>query len=98
MDGRGESIALLRLLIFAAQVGIPLTGGLSAIGIVVSFGTWLVRCWMTTTTAYELTTQGKIVSRLDSVQLVQMYQELMPTLFCFLDSCGLLPWSELKPD
>ena len=51
------------LLVIAALVGMPFTAGLSAIGLVVPFGMWLVRWWMTKTTSYELTTQRFIHSR-----------------------------------
>jgi len=66
------------LLIIAALVGIPFTGGLSAIGIVVPFGMWLVRWWMTKTTAYELTTQrlkissGILNRKLDELELFRV--------------------------
>lgn len=66
------------LLIIAALVGVPFTGGLSAIGIVVPFGMWLVRWWMTKTTAYELTTQrlkissGILNRKLDELELFRV--------------------------
>lgn len=45
------------ILAAAAIGGIPFTGGLSAIGLVVPFLMWLIRWWLTKTTAYELTSQ-----------------------------------------
>ena len=50
------------LLAVAALVGIPFTAGLSAIGLVLPFGMWMVRWWMTRTTSYELTTQRLKIS------------------------------------
>jgi len=66
------------LLVIAALVGMPFTAGLSAIGLVVPFGMWLVRWWMTKTTAYELTTQrlkitsGILNRKLDELELFRV--------------------------
>lgn len=66
------------LLIVAALVGMPFTAGLSAIGIVLPVGMWLVRWWMTKTTSYELTTQrlkissGILNRKLDELELFRV--------------------------
>jgi uncharacterized membrane protein YdbT with pleckstrin-like domain len=66
------------LLVIAALVGMPFTAGLSAIGLVVPFGMWLVRWWMTKTTSYELTTQrlkitsGILNRKLDELELFRV--------------------------
>ncbi len=45
------------LLAAGCLAGIPFSGGLSAIGLVVPLIMWIVRWWVTRTTLYELTTQ-----------------------------------------
>ena len=62
----------------AAIGGIPLTLGLSAIGLVVPFVMWLVRWWITKCTSYELTSQrlkissGILNRKLDELELFRV--------------------------
>lgn len=66
------------LLAAAALGGIPFTGGLSAIGLVVPIAWWLVRWWTNHTTGYELTSQrlritrGILNRKLDELELYRV--------------------------
>jgi len=80
------------LLAVGALAGIPFTGGLSAVGLVVPAILWTVRWWMNRTTVYELTTQrlkirsGILNRRLDELELyrVKDYVLEQPLLLRFL--------------
>ena len=66
------------LLALAALGGIPFTGGLSAIGLLIPLGWGAGRWWLTRTTVYELTSQrlrirsGVLNRRLDEVELYRV--------------------------
>lgn len=70
--------ALCVLLAAAALGGIPFTGGLSAIGLVLPLGMWLWRWFVNRATTYELTTQrlrilrGILNRRLDELELYRV--------------------------
>lgn len=51
------------VLAIAALAGIPFTGGLSAIGLVIPIVWWPVAWWLIRSTVYELTTQRLRISR-----------------------------------
>src|SRR5207249_5511530 len=51
------------LLAAAAVAGIPFTGGLSAVGLVVPLVMWIARWLLTRSTTYELTTQRLRITR-----------------------------------
>jgi uncharacterized membrane protein YdbT with pleckstrin-like domain len=84
----------LMCILFAAAAlgGIPFTSGLSALGLIVPAGLWLVRWWTNRTTVYELTTQrlrirrGILNRRLDELELyrVKDYVLEQPLLLRFL--------------
>ncbi|MDD5200780.1 MAG: PH domain-containing protein [Terrimicrobiaceae bacterium] len=71
------------LLAAAALGGIPFTGGLSAIGLVIPAGMWIVRWWTNRATVYELTTQrlritrGILNRRLDEIELYRVKDYVM---------------------
>ncbi len=66
------------LLAAGALAGIPFTGGLSAIGLVLPLGLWLGRWFTNRATTYELTTQrlritrGILNRRLDELELYRV--------------------------
>ena len=66
-----------------ALAGVPFTGGLSAVALVVPIGMWMARWWITRTTLYELTTQrlkvtrGILNRRLDELELFRVKDYVM---------------------
>lgn len=66
------------LLAAGAIGGIPFTAGLSAIGLAVPLLMWVIRWWVTKSTAYELTTQrlkissGILNRRLEELELFRV--------------------------
>jgi uncharacterized membrane protein YdbT with pleckstrin-like domain len=62
----------------ACLAGIPFSGGLSAIGLVVPLLGWIIRWWITRSTSYELTTQrfkirrGILNRKLDELELFRV--------------------------
>ncbi|HVE16043.1 MAG TPA: PH domain-containing protein [Chthoniobacterales bacterium] len=70
-------------LAIAALAGIPFTGGLSAIGLVIPLAWWAVRWWTNRTTTYELTSQrlrisrGVLNRRLDEIELYRVKDYVM---------------------
>jgi uncharacterized membrane protein YdbT with pleckstrin-like domain len=71
------------ILAAAALAGIPFTGGLSAIGLVIPVVWWLIRWWTNRTTTYELTSQrlritrGILNRRLDELELYRVKDYVM---------------------
>jgi uncharacterized membrane protein YdbT with pleckstrin-like domain len=66
------------LLAAGCLAGIPFSGGLSAIGLVVPVVMWIARWWVTRTTLYELTTQrlrrstGILNRKIDELELFRV--------------------------
>ncbi len=71
------------VLAVAALAGIPFTGGLSAIGLVIPVIWWLIRWWANRTLTYELTSQrlritrGILNRRLDELELYRVKDYVM---------------------
>jgi uncharacterized membrane protein YdbT with pleckstrin-like domain len=71
------------LLAVASLAGIPFTGGLSAIALVVPLVWWVIRWWTNRATLYELTTQrlrvthGILNRRLDELELYRVKDYVM---------------------
>ena len=80
------------ILALAALGGIPFTGGLSAVGLIIPLGLWVSRWWYTRTTVFELTSQrlrirsGIINRRLEEVELyrVKDYELVQPLMLRML--------------
>jgi len=71
------------LLAAGALAGMPFTGGLSAAALIIPLGMWVVRWWITRTTAYELTSQrlkihyGILNRRLEELELYRVKDYVM---------------------
>jgi len=71
------------LLAGAAVAGIPFTGGLSAVALIIPLLMWIICWWMTRTTVYELTSQrlkvhrGILTRRLEEVELYRVKDYVM---------------------
>jgi len=85
------------VLAVVALVGVPFSGGLSAIGLVIPLGMWVVQWLVTQSTQYELTSQrlrvrtGILNRRLNEIELYRVQDYVMDQpLFLRLLGCGNL--------